>query len=163
MKTLYSNTWPLLIHNTHIYFLADISTFWKCNYDEQFHASQQKYNMVWLYMLQLYHTLYIKCISISMFVLVCYFWPLFCLSVFMFVQSPLHVSDPSLHASCAVTARTPSVLQTWTSPSHPLPLLHAPPLPPCRGRWRGLKPLSPFLVVPRLHWEWRWRQATGAA
>lgn len=115
-----------------------------------------------------------KRMLISMFVLVCYFWPLFCVSVFMFVQSPLHVSDPSLHASCAVTARTPSVLQTWTSPSHPLPLLHAPPLPPCRGRWRGLKPLSPFLVVPWLHlatglwlsgahWEWRRQQATGAA
>lgn len=62
----------------------------------------------------------------------------------------LHVLDPFLHASCAVTAWTPSVLQTRILPSQPTPPL--PPYHTCRGWWRGLKVPSPFPVLPRLPW-----------
>lgn len=115
------------------------------------------------------HTVH-RCASESMFVV---FGPC-CVCVLMFVHSPLHASDPSLHASCAVTTRTPSILQIWISPSHPLSPLHTPPLPPCKGRWRGPETPSRFLVVPWLHRatgpqgsgaqrEWMGRWVTGAA
>lgn len=94
--------------------------------------------------------------------------------VFMFVHSPLHASDPSLHASCAVTTRTPSILQTRNSPSHPLTPPRTPPLHPYRGQQRGPKTPSPFRVSLWLHratglersearWEWRGQWVMGAA
>lgn len=85
-----------------------------------------------------------------------------------FVWSSVHVSDPSLHASCATTARTPSILQRRIlsrHPSYPLPAL---PSPPCRGQKRGPRSTCPSPVpwFPRgtglwLWWAWRELSSRG--